>query len=431
MTCPRCGGPIVHCWRHCIRRAIAFAVVAMSCSVGIAGGNPSLLLFTDPANCRPCRLFDRDWSTDKAFRDAVTKCYAIVPSYQPATHPQKFREYQITAVPTWVIVSKSGQEVGRVSGYTTPTDLWVRLRNATKNTPRSQPPAASPPPSAGSVPDPSSDVLRRLDEANKLLESERDSLRAEMRALEKRLLDAQKNKPQTPDRSPEIDAMQKQLQVLQKQIQRRDAEAALAAKRLQAAEQLAANAAAEAERLRQRAALPDAPDWVQQEVDKAHATPETPPPVADTEQPQTLPTPANPDTTGGRWLTLLKTLGGGLLTLAAPELVVPAGLALGAAGLAVRWRNQRRAAASPAQNFPVSQPSLPRDNNEIEQILSLRQQEQREPIHDAFFGVLFEDEYRSNPDKPIREAWASALDRFNNVAPLSTRTTTTTTTAKG
>ena len=70
-------------------------------------------------------------------------------------------------------------------------------------------------------------------------------------------------------------------------------------------------------------------------------------------------------------------------------------------------------------NFPLA---LPRDDSEIEQILSLRQQEQREPIHDAFFGILFEDEYRTNPDQPIRQAWTNALDRFNRTAPLSTRT---------
>lgn len=412
MTCPHCGGPLVKCWRHCIRRAIAFALVALSCSLVTAGGKPSLLLFTNPAECPPCRLFDRDWSRDKAFREAVSNAYAIVPSYQPRTHPGKFKEYGITGVPTWVIVEADGREIGRVSGYTTPADLWTRLRNATKNTPRSQPP-----PSAGSVPDRDGSVSEQIRKANRALEVERDELRAETERLKKQLLDAQKSDPKTPDQAPEIAD-------LKKQIEQREAAAALAAKRLQAAQQVAANAEAEAERLRKQSRLPDAENWVQEHVDAASQP--DPVPISRPAQPA-----VTTESTGNQWLSLLRSVGGGLLMIAAPQIAVPAGLALGAAGLAVRWRNQRRAAASPAQNFPVSQPSLPRDNNEIEQILSLRQQEQREPIHDAFFGVLFEDEYRSNPDKPIREAWASALDRFNNVAPLSTRTETLTSTAKG
>ena len=78
------------------------------------------------------------------------------------------------------------------------------------------------------------------------------------------------------------------------------------------------------------------------------------------------------------------------------------------------------------------QPAGPcRDNSEIAQILSLRQQEQRDPIHDALFGVLFEDEYRAKPDQPIKEAWLSAMDRFNNIAPLSASTQTVTSSTKG
>jgi hypothetical protein len=73
-------------------------------------------------------------------------------------------------------------------------------------------------------------------------------------------------------------------------------------------------------------------------------------------------------------------------------------------------------------NFPLA---LPRDNSEIEQIISLRQQEQREPLHDAFFGILFEDEYRSNPNQSVKEAFQASMARFNNVAPLSSTATST------
>ena len=84
---------------------------------------------------------------------------------------------------------------------------------------------------------------------------------------------------------------------------------------------------------------------------------------------------------------------------------------------------------SPAEErFPVPErqseyPQPGRDTSELEQVLSLRQQEVRNPLYDAFFGVALEDEHRSNPDQSIREAWDAARRRFEQVAPLSTKTT--------
>jgi hypothetical protein len=66
---------------------------------------------------------------------------------------------------------------------------------------------------------------------------------------------------------------------------------------------------------------------------------------------------------------------------------------------------------------------LQRDETELKQVISLREQEQRTPLHDGFFGVALEDEYRDNPDQTIREAFEKATARFNSVAPLSVKTT--------
>lgn len=342
MNCPNCGGPMVHCWRYCIRRAIAFAMVALSCSLVTAGGNPSLLLFTNPAQCPPCRKFDSDWSRDKAFRDAITQAYSIVPAYQPQTHPAKFTEYGITGVPTWVIVEASGREVGRVSGYTTPTDLWTRLRNATKNTPPRRKEQAAEPPSAGSVPNPGGDVLQRLDSANRALEAERDALRAEKRAIEQRLIDAQKRQPKQADPTPQINALTAELRKLQQQTQQREAQAALAAKRLQAAEQMAANAQAEAKRLREQAAQPPAPLYV--------------PPAEPIDSPEreavaeSTTTQTSIDTTSlsSSWVSVMKSLAVGAVAIAAPQVAIPLTAGLGAAGWLWSKRKQRLAKVRPA-----------------------------------------------------------------------------------
>ena len=117
------------------------------------------------------------------------------------------------------------------------------------------------------------------------------------------------------------------------------------------------------------------------------------------------------------WFTLLK--------LAGVTLGVGSGSGVGIyAGItAFRFLKNvlKRRGALQGSGFPTPNPSrVPsRDNTEIEQILSVRQQEQRQPLHDAFFGIAFEDEYRSNPDQSLRQAWQSARDRFDNVAPLS------------
>jgi hypothetical protein len=133
------------------------------------------------------------------------------------------------------------------------------------------------------------------------------------------------------------------------------------------------------------------------------------------------------------WMSLLKILG------------VTAGVGSGSglglyAGFAafrlLKGAFKQRRGHPPDAGFPL-QPqtarSLARDNTEIEQIISVRQQEQRDPLHDAFFGIAFEDEYKTNPDQSLRQAWQTARDRFDNVAPLSSfnQQFTTSSTVKG
>ena len=82
-------------------------------------------------------------------------------------------------------------------------------------------------------------------------------------------------------------------------------------------------------------------------------------------------------------------------------------------GFSRRKRGNDRAIQSP----------FPRDTSEAEQIISLRQFEQREPVFDALRGIFLEDEFKSNPDQPFKEAYDSINRRFNETAPVATRHT--------
>lgn len=143
--------------------------------------------------------------------------------------------------------------------------------------------------------------------------------------------------------------------------------------------------------------------------------------------------------TASKWLKVGKWIAGTAVAVAAPEFAIPLSIGMTVVGwLATRVRKRKGAGHRPG-TFPgltgIASPDVPagpqRDNTEIQQILSLRQQEQRDPIHDALFGVLFEDEYRSKPDQSVKDAWLHAMDRFNNIAPLSTKSQTVTSTTKG
>jgi len=68
-------------------------------------------------------------------------------------------------------------------------------------------------------------------------------------------------------------------------------------------------------------------------------------------------------------------------------------------------------------------PLFRRDVTEAEQIIGLRQSEQREPIFDTMRGILFEDEFNANPNQSFEEAFATVNAKFNQIAPVATQHT--------
>ena len=398
-----------------------------------------LLLFTDLINCPPCRDFDRDYKSDANFRNALNRDYQLHQPYTPQRDQAEFRRHSVGKTPTWLIMDSAGKELGRVSGYAGAKDFWERLCLAT---PVNRPPATPPAEDSPSIryrddilqmgtPE-ESEFLQRLRSANRELEQQRDDLSSRIRTLEQDISKLRSQPQQNVDSRDQLATMQDALRSAQAALAKTQTqmqqETAALREQLRRAAQAAANAQAETERLNERLQQPPA---------TPHQTPPTPPPddwlEDELRAADKLTTPSVPDTaeisteisrSGDRWAALLRTAGKAVVSIAAPELAIPLGIAAGA----FAWFRKKKTRTPHRPTLNADADSLPRDNSEIEQILSLRQQEQREPIHDAFFGVLFEDEYRTNPDQPIRQAWTNALDRFNRTAPLSTRTETSTST---
>lgn len=132
---------------------------------------------------------------------------------------------------------------------------------------------------------------------------------------------------------------------------------------------------------------------------------------------------------GGKWWSVLTTVGKIGLTTLAPEVALPASAALTAAGYVFGQMKKRRGEAAKAEFFRANRTPA-RDVTEVEQVLSLRQQESRDPLSDAMFGVLFEDISRENPDQTVGQAWTAAQQRFNRLAPLSAKSATITSSVK-
>lgn len=132
---------------------------------------------------------------------------------------------------------------------------------------------------------------------------------------------------------------------------------------------------------------------------------------------------------GGKWWSVLTTVGKIGLTTLAPEVALPASAALTAAGYVFGQVKKRRGEAAKAEFFRANRTPA-RDVSEVEQVLSLRQQESRDPLSDAMFGVLFEDISREDPNQTVGQAWTAAQQRFNRLAPLSAKSATITSSVK-
>ena len=89
---------------------------------------------------------------------------------------------------------------------------------------------------------------------------------------------------------------------------------------------------------------------------------------------------------------------------------------LGVQGILSLARRRKRRKEGGDDTIP---PLFRRDVTEAEQIIGLRQSEQREPIFDTMRGILFEDEFNANPNQSFEEAFATVNAKFNQIAPVA------------
>lgn len=348
---------------------------------------PDLLFFTNPLCCAPCRWFDADCTNIAAFRRYLASEFDCKPAYRFDSSPDKFREWNVERVPTWIILDARGTEMFRVSGYHGATDLMNRLRAGRQNSARQPisrsrevpdaPPRVTPPRPTQPQPIPPADqqLIERLQAANAALENERDTLAARQSQLQRDMLAA---KQQATEQASKLTVQQLQ--------EFRDEQARLQ-RQIDAVTASESRYRSELENMQQRLTLPSAPYWITPaqlpELSRVNSAPppadisteiSAPPDIQQTGQATISHVPANPPTSeaatqptaapaaspdlvgpisevGNRWTGVLGTLALGAVKLAAPQFAIPATMAIG--GLA--WLRKRKAGqADLAKPFPQS-----------------------------------------------------------------------------
>lgn len=402
--------------------------------------------------CPPCRHFDRVYCDRRDVRDALQDAFEVRElDWDKPNQRAEAIAMGVSGIPSYVAV-RGHQRIAMSEGFTTRTDAtavdtalaklmrdlyveWPRVRTSVRPDPPPRVTAPNPkagpaPPSVPRVSDagdaaPTPRYIPQIDQTARDRVDQLASQTRELQATQQQTTDAVTGlQADVADVRSKITDVQGQVEQSREVItgQLQETQTATADQLRSMADQLRESIEQVRETIPpQGESIPPDPEPV--------GTPRIPVPDISTEIPAAA--------TGSKWLRVGTWLAGTVVTLAAPEFALPLSLGLGAAGwLASRLRQRKGSGHRPA-TFPgsdlthVSAPQ--RDNTEVEQILSLRQQEQRDPVHDALFGVLFEDEYRAKPDQPVKDAWHSAMDRFNNIAPLSTtaKTVTSTTSTKG
>lgn len=378
-----------------------------------------LMIFTGPgphgAPCPPCERFRADYAgREPRLAPSLRKDFGLERWYRWPDDRAQFDRYAVDQWPTFLVVGLDGTVESRAVGYKGGEQLWRDLRE-TRQRPSPQVPSTSRSPDPADCPDGVCPVDAPRPQPDPAAE-----LRTELQTARDHLASLRTELEQQQASSGD------QLEQLRQQLQERERAAAGEVDRLR--DELKQQAAAAAEQLQEQLRT------LQQE--------RPPAPVPDPMFSPDISTEIQPSTFS-RILRGLIRIGLDVgLTQAQSEVLVPIAATGGPAGMAIAaglWLARRYLRKRLSQKEPAlpdmfrsdNAGDLQRDNSEIEQIISLRQQESRDPLRDSFFGIIFEDEHRTNPDQSLREAWTNALRRFNDVAPLSTTQTTATTQVKG
>lgn len=112
--------------------SLLFAAGLSSVAVQDAG-QPSLLVFCGPGpgpdgRCQPCDDLKRDlYGGIPAFADAMHREFSSIRMVDVRKFPADARRYRVDRWPTCVMVDANGNELKRVTGYTSAKELWQSL----------------------------------------------------------------------------------------------------------------------------------------------------------------------------------------------------------------------------------------------------------------------------------------------------------------
>lgn len=396
-----------------------------------------ILIVVKASWCRPCKNFAVVWDQSRELREALTDAFDMreLDWDLPGERAEAMR-LGATAIPTFIAL-RGTRRIAVSEGYAATLDRaavqqataelmqdlgveWPRVATQAQPLPDVVAPIPRPIPTPAGSSDAVDSVARDgvakligqaadLQAVQEKTQSSVETLKADIGDVRAKIGDVSRSVEESSG------AIAKQLKQSQEQTN-----AAIAQVAGEVRKSLDAKPGTTNPQLSKPTGKPDSFDWM---FDESPKVPNVSPDIS---------TEIKPGPTVSKWLSLAAWIGRTGVAIAAPEIAIPGSIGITLAGFALRWLTSRKGTGLRPGTFPGLQSRVSnavaagptRDNSEVEQILSLRQQEQRDPIHDALFGVLFEDEYRSKPNQPIKEAWLSAMDRFNNIAPLSTQTKT-------
>ncbi|MEP3478012.1 MAG: thioredoxin fold domain-containing protein [Fuerstiella sp.] len=318
-----------------IKRASIALLILTSTLTGVAfqSARPdtrSVLMVFRSTTCPPCLKLDTDWERKADFAQAMQQRFRMIPAWNDVRHAQKFREYNVTKVPTFILFDARGREIDRFQGYDNATDLWNRLLLIESRHAQSQE-AQEPRPPRINQPDMRSEEWRQLRDAARQLEDDKDTLASQKRELEKQLA-AERQRANSIKQSSRSHS-QDQIRAIQQASETAEREISSRLDQIRIVEERILKLRSEQTSSETRF---DNPSLAERECEDGVCQIPAITPVMPTEE-----STASSETVNG-WKSVYETVSWIAVKAAGPQVSIPLTVGLGALGLLVRRSRNRR-----------------------------------------------------------------------------------------